>query len=149
MNPDRPLRKSGSIASPRARDSCESSYSATVELSHYVQPADSVPETPPGALPADVVPYLYPSRYCEADILVRLANHEFRKLQPGFSRVTAICNWIYDNVEYLRGSTNPHTSAYDTATERAGVCRDFAHLAIAFCRAVAIPRGSWRVTLTP
>jgi transglutaminase-like putative cysteine protease len=114
-------------------------YSATVELSHYVQPADTVPETPPGALPADVVPYLYPSRYCEADILVRLANHEFRKLQPGFSRVTAICNWIYDNVEYLRGSTNPHTSAYDTATERAGVCRDFAHLAIAFCRAVAIP----------
>ena len=114
-------------------------YSATVELSHYTQPADNVPETPPGALPADVVPYLYPSRYCEADILVRLAQHEFGKLQPGFSRVTAICNWIHDNVEYLRGSTNPHTSAYDTATERAGVCRDFAHLAIAFCRAVAIP----------
>jgi transglutaminase-like putative cysteine protease len=114
-------------------------YSATVELSHYVQPADSVPETPPGALPADVVPYLYPSRYCEADILVRLAQHEFGKLQPGFSRVTAICNWIHDNVEYLRGSTNPHTSAYDTATERAGVCRDFAHLAIAFCRALAVP----------
>ena len=93
----------------------------------YTQPADNVPETPPGALPADVVPYLYPSRYCEADILVRLAQHEFGKLQPGFSRVTAICNWIHDNVEYLRGSTNPHTSAYDTATERAGVCRDFAH----------------------
>jgi transglutaminase-like putative cysteine protease len=108
-------------------------------LSHYVQPADGVPETPPGALPADVVPYLYPSRYCEADKLVRLTQHEFSKLQPGFSRVTAICNWIHDNVEYLRGSTNPHTSAYDTATERAGVCRDFAHLAIAFSRAVAIP----------
>jgi hypothetical protein len=95
-------------------------YSATVELSHYVQPAESVPETPPGALPAAVVPYLYPSRYCEADILVRLAQHEFGKLQPGFSRVTAICNWIHDNVEYLRGSTNPHTSAYDTATETCG-----------------------------
>jgi hypothetical protein len=95
-------------------------YSATVELSHYVQPADGVPETPPGALPADVVPYLYPSRYCEADKLVRLTQHEFSKLQPGFSRVTAICNWIHDNVEYLRGSTNPHTSAYDTATETCG-----------------------------
>jgi transglutaminase-like putative cysteine protease len=70
---------------------------------------------------------------------VRLAQHEFGKLQHGFSRVTAICNWIHDNVEYLRGSTNPLTSAYDTATERAGVCRDFAHLAIAFCRAVLIP----------
>jgi transglutaminase-like putative cysteine protease len=114
-------------------------YSATIELSFHIQPADNVPETPPGALPADVVPYLYPSRYCESDKLVRLAQHEFGKLQPGFSRVTAICNWIHNNVEYLRGSTNPLTSAFDTATERAGVCRDFAHLGIAFCRAVAIP----------
>lgn len=114
-------------------------YSATVELSHHVQSPDNVPQTPPGALPADVVPYLYPSRYCESDKLVRLAQHEFGKLQPGFSRVTAICNWIHNNVEYLRGATNPLTSAYDTATERAGVCRDFAHLGIAFCRAVAIP----------
>jgi transglutaminase-like putative cysteine protease len=114
-------------------------YWATIELSLYIQAADNVPETPPGALPADVVPYLYPSRYCESDKLVRLAQHEFGKLQPGFSRVTAICNWIHDNVEYLRGSTNPLTSAFDTATERAGVCRDFAHLGIAFCRAVGIP----------
>ena len=114
-------------------------YWATIELSFHIQPADNVPETPPGALPADVVPYLYPSRYCESDKLVRLAQHEFGRLQPGFSRVTAICNWIHDNVEYLRGSTNPLTSAFDTATERAGVCRDFAHLGIAFCRAVGIP----------
>ncbi len=114
-------------------------YLATIELSLHIQPADNVPETPPGALPADVVPYLYPSRYCESDKLVRLAQHEFGKLQPGFSRVTAICNWIHDNVEYLRGSTNPLTSAFDTATQRAGVCRDFAHLGIAFCRAVGIP----------
>ena len=114
-------------------------YWATTELSLHIQPADNVPETPPGALPADVVPYLYPSRYCESDKLVRLAQHEFGKLQLGFSRVTAICNWIHDNVEYLRGSTNPLTSAFDTATERAGVCRDFAHLGIAFCRALGIP----------
>jgi transglutaminase-like putative cysteine protease len=114
-------------------------YWATIDLSLHIQPADHVPETPPGALPADVVPYLYPSRYCESDKLVRLAQHEFGKLQLGFSRVTAICNWIHDNVEYLRGSTNPLTSAFDTATERAGVCRDFAHLGIAFCRAVGIP----------
>jgi transglutaminase-like putative cysteine protease len=114
-------------------------YSATVDLSHFIGTADGVSETPPGALPANVVPYLYPSRYCEADKLVRLAAHEFGKLAPGISRVTAICNWIHDNVEYLRGSTDPSTSAYDTATERAGVCRDFAHLAIAFCRALQIP----------
>lgn len=115
------------------------SYQATVELAHRIQKGDHVPETVPAGIPSEVIPYLYPSRYCESDMLVRLAQHEFGKLQRGFSRVTAICNWIHDNVEYLRGSTNPLTSAYDTATERAGVCRDFAHLAIAFCRAVSIP----------
>ena len=114
-------------------------YSALVEVMHHMRPPGQVIETPPGALPANVVPYLYPSRYCESDKLVRLALHEFGKLPPGFQRVTGICNWIYENVEYLRGATNPLTSAYDTATERAGVCRDFAHLGIAFCRAVAIP----------
>jgi transglutaminase-like putative cysteine protease len=115
------------------------SYQATVELTHRIQKGDNVTETVPAGIPSEVIPYLYPSRYCESDMLVRLAQHEFGKLRPGFSRVTAICNWIHNNVEYLRGSTNPLTSAYDTATERAGVCRDFAHLAIAFCRAVSIP----------
>ncbi len=115
------------------------SYSANVEIAHEHQQPNDVPETPPGKIPADAVPYLYPSRYCESDKLIRLAQREFGKLQPGFSRVTAICNWIYENVEYLRGSTNPRTSAYDTVTERAGVCRDFAHLGIAFCRALSIP----------
>jgi len=59
-------------------------YSATVQLSHHIRTADEVPETGPGALPADVVPYLYPSRYCESDKLVRLAQHEFGKLEQGF-----------------------------------------------------------------
>jgi transglutaminase-like putative cysteine protease len=114
-------------------------YSATVDLSHHIGPADGIPEVAAGALPSEVVPYLYPSRYCESDKLVRFAQHEFGKFQPGFSRVTAICNWMHDNVEYLRGSTNPMTSSFDTATERAGVCRDFAHLGIAFCRSLGIP----------
>ncbi|HZC59828.1 MAG TPA: transglutaminase family protein [Chthoniobacterales bacterium] len=114
-------------------------YEATVELTHHIRNGESVLESTPGTIPPDVVPYLYPSRYCESDKLVRLAQHDFGELRPGFSRVTGVCNWIHDNVEYLRGSTNPLTSAYDTATERAGVCRDFAHLAIAFCRALSIP----------
>jgi transglutaminase-like putative cysteine protease len=53
--------------------------------------------------------------------------------------VTAITNWIHDNVQYLSGSTNSTTSAYDTVAERAGVCRDFAHLGIALCRALNVP----------
>ncbi|MDQ3621495.1 MAG: transglutaminase domain-containing protein, partial [Verrucomicrobiota bacterium] len=114
-------------------------YSATVELSHHRGSPEQVHQVAPGELPADVLPYLYPSRYCESDKLTRLTQHEFGGFLPGFSRVTAICNYIRDNIEYLRGSTDPSTSAYDTVTERAGVCRDFAHLGIAFCRALAIP----------
>ncbi|HEY0073599.1 MAG TPA: transglutaminase family protein [Abditibacteriaceae bacterium] len=96
-------------------------------------------EISPGALPLHVMPFLYPSRYCESDRLVRLANDEFQNFLPGLSRVTAICNYIYEHIAYQRGSSGSQTSAFDTVTERAGVCRDFAHLAIAFCRALGIP----------
>jgi transglutaminase-like putative cysteine protease len=85
------------------------------------------------------VVYLYPSRFCESDLLFRLAKGEFSQTESGFNRVTRICNWIFQHVEYLRGATNSSTSAFDTVTERAGVCRDFAHLAIAFCRSLGIP----------
>ena len=58
------------------------------------------------------------------------------KTSPVF---TKICNWIFERIEYLRGITTPTTSAFHTATQLAGVCRDFAHLAIAFCRSLGIP----------
>lgn len=115
------------------------SYRATVELSHFYANPGTVTEIQPADLPIDVFHYLYPSRYCQSDRLIRLAASEFSHLEQGYSRVTAICNWIYDNVIYLSGSSGSQTSAYDTATERAGVCRDFAHLGIAFCRALNIP----------
>lgn len=114
-------------------------YKATVELNAIEQSPQAIAEVPPAQLPLEVLPYLYPSRYCESDRLLRFAETEFGELVPDYSRVTAICNWIYENVVYLSGSTSPHTSAFDTATERAGVCRDFAHLAIAFCQALNIP----------
>lgn len=115
------------------------SYQATVDLFYRDEDPSSISEIPPDKLPLETLHYLYPSRYCESDRLMRLAQNEFGNLIPDYSRVTAICNWIYDNVTYLSGSTNQHTSAYDTVTERAGVCRDFAHLGIAFCRALNIP----------
>ena len=117
----------------------EISYQATVELSHFYEKPDAIPEVIPGDLPLNILHYLYPSRYCQSDKLMRLAQYEFGDLKPGYSRVTAVCNWIYDNVAYLSFSSNQNTSAYDTATERVGVCRDFAHLGIAFCRALNIP----------
>jgi transglutaminase-like putative cysteine protease len=115
------------------------SYRAIAQLSpHYADP-NTVFEVPPAELPLDTLYYLYPSRYCQSDRLLRFVMAEFGDLVPGYSRVTAICNWIYENVVYLSGSSDSLTSACDTAIERVGVCRDFAHLGIAFCRALNIP----------
>jgi transglutaminase-like putative cysteine protease len=115
------------------------SYRATVGLSHYYSEPSTICEVQPADLPLDILYYLYPSRYCQSDRLLRFVVTEFGDLVPGYSRVTAICNWIYDNVLYLSDSSNSLTSACDTVVERVGVCRDFAHLGIAFCRALNIP----------
>lgn len=117
----------------------EISYQATVELSHYYGNSHNIYEVPPAELPVETLAYLYPSRYCQSDLLFGLAQSEFGNLTPGYSRVMIICDWIYDKVKYLSGSTDSQTSAFDTATERAGVCRDFAHLGITFCRTLNIP----------
>jgi len=117
----------------------EVAYLATVDLEMHDADPSSVEETPVADLPLEVVPFLNPSRYCQSDMLARFAHREFGHLPKGHQRVTAICNWIYEHVDYLSGSTNAETSAYDTMVQRAGVCRDFAHLGIAFCRALAIP----------
>jgi transglutaminase-like putative cysteine protease len=108
-----------------------------------VQPNTGVPpeavEHSPQELPAEAMVYTLPSRYCQSDLLARMANDEFGGLPPGGNRVQAVAAWVRRHVEYLYGTTNTMTSAYDTATERVGVCRDFAHLVIAFCRALGIP----------
>lgn len=114
-------------------------YSALVETHPHLEAGQDLTENLAGDLPTDVVQYLYPSRYCESDKLTKFATDEFGNLPSGYARVTGVCNWIHEHVEYLRGTTSPSTSAYDTVTQRAGVCRDFAHLAIALCRALGIP----------
>lgn len=90
-------------------------------------------------LPASVLPFLLPSRYCQSDKLLRLAQDKFGHIKNAYDSVTALCNWIYKNVAYVSGSTHSATSAFDTVTQREGVCRDFAHLGIALCRALTIP----------
>lgn len=114
-------------------------YQATVDVGSQTSSPQNIGEVLPSQPPLQVVPYLYPSRYCQSDRLSRLAMAQFGDVGTGHARVTAICNWIYENIEYLRGSSDEHTSAFDIVTERAGVCRDFAHLGIAFCRALQIP----------
>lgn len=115
------------------------SYKAEVELNVLEVDPATVSETPVAQLPLEVMPYLNPSRFCQSDLLARFAHREFGELAPGHARVTQICNWIYEHVDYIRGSSDAQTSAYDTMVLRAGVCRDFAHLGIAFCRALSIP----------
>lgn len=114
-------------------------YQATVESTHHTDDPREISETPPTDIPLDIIPYLYPSRYCQSDRLMKLAQDEFGDCDAGYARVQAICDWIYDKIDYISGSSDSQTSAYDTATERAGVCRDFAHLGITFCRALDIP----------
>lgn len=96
-------------------------------------------EVPIARLPDEVLRYLVPTRYCESDLLHGTAVRTFGMLPPGHSRVEAISRWIRENIEYEIGSSSTATTARDVLINRAGVCRDFAHLGIAFCRALNIP----------
>ena len=90
-------------------------------------------------VPGEVLHYTLPSRYCLSDELMGAAWELFGQTQPGWSRVQAICDWVHDNIQFEYGTSNPLTTATDVFHTRKGVCRDFAHLAVSFCRAMSIP----------
>ena len=114
-------------------------YDATVDIRHHFEPPARLEEVPIAQLPPDVLPFILPSRYCESDRLRRHASREFGHLRQGYWRVQAIREWVTQRVAFTPGSSNSGTSAVDTLIEQVGVCRDFAHLMIALCRAVNIP----------
>lgn len=114
-------------------------YDATVDITHHAESPERLAEVPIAKLPPEVLPYIYPSRYCQSDRLHRFATREFGNLQQGYCRVQAIFDWVRQRTKFLSGSSNASTSAVDTLIEQVGVCRDFAHLMIALCRAVNIP----------
>ena len=114
-------------------------YGATVDLDHSYMRSDRVPEVPVALLPARVLHYLYPSRYCQSDLLTMLATREFGLHPMGYQRVLAIRDWVRGRVTFCANTSDAHTSALDTLCNRRGVCRDFAHLMIALCRALGIP----------
>lgn len=115
------------------------SYRAVVDLHHHFARPEDVAEIPVSRLPPEVLSYIYPSRYCQSDRLGALVMAEFGQLRQGYSRVLAIQDWVRRNVAFKQNTTNSTTSALDTVTDRVGVCRDFAHLMIALCRALSIP----------
>jgi transglutaminase-like putative cysteine protease len=115
-------------------------YCETVlDLVHHRQAPQELAEVPVSELPAQLLPYLYPSRYCQSDRLQRFAFAQFGDLAQGYGRVEAIRAWVQDHVQFLSGTSDANTSAVDTLITRQGVCRDFAHLMIALCRAANIP----------
>ncbi len=114
-------------------------YAATVAQPDTRFPRPEPYEADALHLPTATLLYTLPSRYCQSDRLVALALDLFGEALPGFARVQTICAWINEHITYQYGTSDTGTTAYDTAAQRIGVCRDFAHLGIAFCRALNIP----------
>lgn len=114
-------------------------YEAMVESALEKIPVSELPPTTHEDFGLEQLPFLYPSRYCQSDRIGRLAFAHFGHLETPVEKVQGIVRWISQNVDYTLGSTTANTSAMDTLVDYAGVCRDFAHLGIALCRALNIP----------
>lgn len=102
-------------------------------------PSPWAQQHPVGALPEDSLTFLLGSRYCETDRLSEIAWGLFGQAPTGWGRVQAICDFVHRHIEFSYESARPTMTAWEVFNERKGVCRDFAHLAVAFCRCMNIP----------
>jgi transglutaminase-like putative cysteine protease len=115
-------------------------FSATAIVADAAEPQDeSAVEHPPEHLPDDVLFYTLPSRYCLPDVLGNEAWSRFGSIAPGYGRVRAICDYVHHHLTFSYGTSNSWTTAADVHQSGYGVCRDYTHLAISFCRALNIP----------
>lgn len=115
-------------------------YDASVDVPGVPEERDlDAPEVAPDELPDPVLLYTLPSRYCLPDMLADAAWTRFGAHPPGYRRVLAICSYVHQHVSFRYGSTTARSTAADVDASGFGVCRDFAHLAISFCRALNIP----------
>jgi transglutaminase-like putative cysteine protease len=109
----------------------------------HTDPHDPMPpaagETAPRDLPDETLPFLMPSRFCLPDELGSEAWERFGGVPGGGERVQAVVDFVHELIEFMPGSSNPWTTAADVFRARQGVCRDYAHLAISFCRALNVP----------
>jgi transglutaminase-like putative cysteine protease len=113
--------------------------SAVVEAANDIDVAPGAPFTLVQDLPDDVLHFLLPSRYCQSDMVASQAREIIADLTSGYEQAEAIRAWVRANITYRYGTSDASTSARDTLEERAGVCRDLAHLGIALCRSLDIP----------
>src|SRR6185295_13895964 len=126
-------------------------YHATVEVNRPPLPPGVKPDNP-GRLPLSILTYMLPSRYCESDRFTHIAWELFGQNPDRAEQVKAICRWVDEKLAYTPGATDSRTSAWDVWLSRKGVCRDYTHLAIAFCRALSIPAryvGAYAAGLQP
>ena len=115
-------------------------YNALLELPGAPDPEClGAAELAPPDLPDDALVFTLPSRYCPSQELANDAWDLFGSTPPGWGRVQTICNWVHGEVRFGYLDTSPLATALDVFKSRAGVCRDFAHLAVTFCRALNIP----------
>ena len=116
-------------------------YSSTLieDSGREDETSEEAQEVPVGQLPAEFLQYLLASRYCEVDLLSNTAHELFGSFAPGWTRVKAICDWVQEKVRFGYSFARSTKTALDVYTERMGVCRDFQHLAITFCRGLNIP----------
>jgi transglutaminase-like putative cysteine protease len=96
-------------------------------------------QVPPAQLPDDTLLYLLQSRYCPSDMMAQRALEIVQGCPPGYPQAERVANWIRDHIEYRYGVSESSTSALDTLKQRAGVCRDFAHVGVALCRSLMMP----------
>ena len=105
-----------------------------------IDPADfAATEIPVQDLPNDTLLFLMGSRYCETDRLSQVAWDTFGQVKPGWSRVQAICDFVHRHIAFDYMQARATRTAQEAWDERVGVCRDYAHLAIALCRCMNIP----------
>jgi transglutaminase-like putative cysteine protease len=90
-------------------------------------------------VPTSTLRYIFPTRYCDSDKLVELAHEQFGKIPAGIELIQAICDWTHQKIEYRAGIDSSTTSASGIIEQGFGVCKDFAHVAIALCRCFQIP----------
>ena len=115
-------------------------YDAMAEMAREADPVvPDAPLVPVEDLPDDTLVFTLPSRYAPADLLMDDAWRLFGGTPTTWARVQAVCDWIHGSVEYRAGSSAPDVTALDVYRRRVGVCRDFALLGVAFCRALNIP----------
>jgi len=96
-------------------------------------------QTPVESLPEETLMYLLGSRYCETDVLSPIAWDLFGHTTPGWPRVQAICDFVHNHIRFGYAHARPTKTAYEAYQEKAGVCRDYAHLALTLCRCLNIP----------